>query len=341
MATLPQPIMDEQVDVERPVMFAPRRLTHANIFVGNLERSLDFYTNVCGLEDVGREPGIRAGFVSNGNTHHDVGCVEVSGQARVGRDGHVQVPKGRGKAPGMNHHGWEVGSEAELVAAFRRAKDTGLKVHRTVDHQISRSVYVFDPDGGLHEFYADEVTDWRRILKGGDLDLITGHWNPGEPEPSREPKYHAEPELRRVPSAVFHGQRIVHTVVIARNFPRMRKFFAEVAGLTTIYEAADGSFVCYAGKTGRYDLALFQCKPGQQFGLHHYSFEVESEADLDAGEAAWRRRGGTVEMSLDLKSKRSVFLRDPDGILVELCKPRTLDFAEIEAAPPERRLYVA
>lgn len=341
MATLPQPVMDEQVDVERPVMFGPRRLTHANIFVGNLERSLDFYINVCGLEDVGREPGIRAGFVSNGNTHHDVGCVEVAAHARVGRDGHVQVPKGRGREPGMNHYGWELANEVELVEAHRRARAVGLKIHRTVDHQISRSVYVFDPDGGLHEFYADETKDWRRILKGGDLDLITGHWNPGEPAPSAEPKYDASPKLRRVPNAVFHGQRIVHAVMIARNFPRMRRFFAEVAGLKQMYEAKDHSFVCYAGKAGRYDLALFQAKPGQRHGLHHYSFEVESEADLDAGEAALRRRGGTVELSLDLKSKRSVFVRDPDGILVELCRPRTVDFAEIEAAAPEQRLFVA
>src|SRR5579872_4615226 len=147
MSTTIEPVLDEQIDADRPVMFSPRRLAHANIFVGQLERSLDFYHDVCGLEMVGTEPGIRAGFLTNGNTHHDIGCVEVATTARIGRDGHVQVPKGRGRQPGMNHFGWEMECEADLVDAYRRARDAGLKIHRTVDHQISHSIYLFDPDG--------------------------------------------------------------------------------------------------------------------------------------------------------------------------------------------------
>ncbi len=38
------------------VRFAPRRLGHANLFVGELERSMRFYAEVCGLEEVRREP---------------------------------------------------------------------------------------------------------------------------------------------------------------------------------------------------------------------------------------------------------------------------------------------
>ena len=58
------------------VRFAPRRLAHANIFVGNLERSMSFYNKVCGIEEGRRETGIRAGFLSNGNTHHDIAAME-------------------------------------------------------------------------------------------------------------------------------------------------------------------------------------------------------------------------------------------------------------------------
>lgn len=33
---------------------------------------MDFYTRVCGFVEVyGRTPGLKAGFISNGNTHHD------------------------------------------------------------------------------------------------------------------------------------------------------------------------------------------------------------------------------------------------------------------------------
>jgi len=36
------------------VRFAPRRLGHANIFVGELERSMRFFNQVCGIEEVRR-----------------------------------------------------------------------------------------------------------------------------------------------------------------------------------------------------------------------------------------------------------------------------------------------
>ena len=60
---------------EPAVRFHPRRLGHANLFVSDLDRSMRFYSAVCGLEEVRREPAIRIGFLSNGNTHHDVGLV--------------------------------------------------------------------------------------------------------------------------------------------------------------------------------------------------------------------------------------------------------------------------
>ena len=59
------------------VCFRPRRLGHANLYVSELERSMAFYNQVVGLEEVVREPAIHAGFLSNGNTHHDIGMVEI------------------------------------------------------------------------------------------------------------------------------------------------------------------------------------------------------------------------------------------------------------------------
>ena len=53
--------------------FQPRRLAHVNLYVADLERSMDFYTRVIGIEEVYRTPLGGGGFVSNGNTHHDVG----------------------------------------------------------------------------------------------------------------------------------------------------------------------------------------------------------------------------------------------------------------------------
>ena len=48
--------------------FRPRRLGRANLFARHLERSVNFYSRVCGVQLVRREPGIEAAFHTNGNT---------------------------------------------------------------------------------------------------------------------------------------------------------------------------------------------------------------------------------------------------------------------------------
>ena len=79
---------------------------------------------------------IEAGFLSNGNTHHDIGCIQASLATRTGRDGHVQVTGERGSRPGLNHFGLEMANEADLVAAYQRARQAGLALHRK--HQRGR-----------------------------------------------------------------------------------------------------------------------------------------------------------------------------------------------------------
>jgi catechol 2,3-dioxygenase len=156
---------------EHAVRFHPRRLGHANLFVSDLDRSMRFYHAVCGLEEVRREPAIRIGFLSNGNTHHDVGLVQSSTARRVGRGGFV-MSRGDRRATGLNHLGFEMENEAELVEAYRRTTACGVEIDRTVDHLISRSVYLPDPEGNVLEFYADVTKDWRSIFCPEREDLV-------------------------------------------------------------------------------------------------------------------------------------------------------------------------
>ncbi len=317
------------------VRFAPRRLGHANVFVGELERSMRFFNRVCGIEEVYREPGIGAGFLSNGNTHHDIGAIQSGGGIRVGRDGHVQIPEGRGQHAGLNHLGWEMDNEAALVAAWRRAVDTGLEPHRTVDHQLSHSIYMFDTDGNLHEFYADMVEDWRTIFNPTRDDLITSGWKPGA-QPSTETRYWPQqPDLRVVNDAVFHPRRIARAALVAKDYPKLEAFFTNVAGLEPVFESPAGDFVLLRGSATRegWDLALFAPREGLEPGLHHSVFEVGDEQDLIAAERRARDAGMPVEMILDLPSKRSVFVRDPDGMRYEFRFARSAA-AGVDAGTP-------
>jgi catechol 2,3-dioxygenase len=322
--------------------FAPRRLGHANLFVGALDRSMRFYVDVCGIEEVRREPGIAAGFLSNGNTHHDVGLMQASGEVRLGRGGHVQVSSGRGHAAGLNHFGWEMDTEAALVAAWKRAKAANVEIHRLTDHQLSHSVYLFDPEGNLHEFYADSLKDWRSIFNPSRDDLISGDWNPEAAAPMQEPNWDPHPERRRVEDAVFHPVRISHAGLVVQDLERMRRFFTEVGGLEPVEGGeAEGIVLLRGFAAAGPSLALIAARDGAAPGLHHASYEVADEEELLASERAAREKGVEIELILDRPAKRSVFVRDPDRMLIEFFARRDGAREDLTRAPAALRPYLA
>jgi catechol 2,3-dioxygenase len=310
------PAMTTATATAEHVMMRPRRLGHANLFVGDLERSIAFYNKICGLELVRREPGIGAGFLSAGTTHHDVGLMQASGEQRVGLGGHVQVATGRGTRAGLNHFGWEMESEAELVAAYKRAVAAGFVDLRTANHQISHSVYMADPDGNHNEFYADALKDWRSIFNPHDESLVTGHWDPLSGPPSEDKNYATAPEIRRVDGAIFHPVRITHAIMVARDFDRMREFYQHVAGLKPIDEEA-GRFVTMRAAAGEFDLALVAGHGKLKPGLFLMSYQLTDEDDLGRCESALRAADIPIASVIDLPSKRGIVIPDPDGMSVE------------------------
>ena len=146
--------------------FRARRLGHANLFVTDVERSLDFYHRVVGIEEVYRKasptdlqgPAV-GGFLSNGNTHHDIAVFRHP------------------SAPALNHLAFELECEADLIEGYRAAADAGT-TFRVSDHHITRSLYTRDPDGNGIEIYSDSTKEWRKNprrrahcpLRGNSLD---------------------------------------------------------------------------------------------------------------------------------------------------------------------------
>jgi catechol 2,3-dioxygenase len=299
------------------VRFRPRRLGHVNLWVDDLERSVAFYESVCGLELVRRERELLIAFHSNGNTHHDLGIIEVSrGRDRYGRDGMLQIPKTRGLSPGLNHLGWEMETEAELVAAYRRALELGYPVQRTVDHLISHSVYLSDPDGNGHEFYADQMNDWRRIYNLEVEDEVTGAWDPLAGEPSHEPHYNLQPPIQRVERARLHPSHLSGVRFTTRRFDEMVAFFTRIAGLDAV-QRAQGSVreVRLAGATGRVDLRLAEAAPDEPTGLRTFRLQLAEPTDLAAAAASLRAAG--VEASVACGEPDELIVRDPDGFAIE------------------------
>jgi len=299
--------IQQEQESSQKVAFKPRRLGHVNLFVRDLDRSMDFYTNVFGIEMVRREIEIKAAFLSNGNTHHDVALIE-GGQ--------------RGKQPGLNHLGWELENEAELVEAHNRAVEAGIKIDLLADHQITYGVYFSDPEGNGQDLYADSMEDWRVVMRLDLDDLITSQWIPGEKTPSTQSKYLAKPEIRRVEGAVFHPVRTAQVAFTVRDMEEMVRYYEDVIGLHEIERAPNDSSVVLGGAIGERSLTLVQASEGEPTGLHHFSFEMANESELDQAEVEMKKKGIQAEKRIDNATRLSIFVRDPDNFLVEFYADR-------------------
>ncbi|HXP74487.1 MAG TPA: VOC family protein [Stellaceae bacterium] len=322
--------------------FRPRRLGHANLWVGNLKRFERFYNEVCGLTVEFWEPDLVATFLGTGNTPHDLGAIEVTGgKARYGRDGLLQIPEGIGATVGLGHIAWEMENEKELVDAIGAVKAAGIPFHMTVDHQVAHSIYMPDPDGNTVEYYCDTVKDWRSVVQG-EMALITGGWEPGETEPFTEGRYDVAPEIRVVASAPVHPRRVTHVVLTTRDVPRLVQFYETVGGLSRVHEGSDGSVTCLRGTHQGYPFSLAICAHdgAVQAGYHHISFELGSEAEVESSERRLKERKQGVEHRIDDHGKRSFFLRDPDGMRVEFYARRTSEIVDRSAAPPALRPFL-
>jgi catechol 2,3-dioxygenase len=128
-------------------------LGHLVLYVRDLERSLDFYTAVVGLREVGRLFRGRGVMLTGGATHHELMLLAV---------GDAPGPLS-GRRIGLYHSGWKVGDAPQaLVAAKQRAEDAGCVIDGMADHTITLSLYLRDPDGNEVELYVDNPqVDWR------------------------------------------------------------------------------------------------------------------------------------------------------------------------------------
>ena len=330
-ATLPWPA----------VRFSPRRLGHVNLYVGDLDRAFAFYHDVCGLELVFDEPGIYARFLSNGNSHHDLAIMQATGRELRGRDGHVQVTKERGAAPGLNHLAFEMDTEAHLVQAIRRGEEAGLVVHGYSDHQISRSVYLPAPDGVVLEIYVDRDRDWRSIYEGLQGELLTERWEPGREEPSDVPQYVEVLDHRPAEGALARPLRTARAGVVTADLPATIAFYEAVVGLRTIEaDLGEGRWAVLGGALGLPDLLVLERLGDEPVGFHHFGLELADLDELAATEARLHAAGQPVERTVAHAGKRGLVVRDPDGVAVELfatvpgaavrfadvCRPDTRDF---------------
>ena len=127
------------------------RLNHAVLYVRDLDRSVSFYKEAFGFEEVSRIRGAMSFLRAAGSdNHHDLGL------ARVGAD----APSPSRGSVGLYHLAWEVPDVEDLVDARVTLANLGALTGES-DHGATKSLYGKDPDGNEFEvMWSVPREDW-------------------------------------------------------------------------------------------------------------------------------------------------------------------------------------
>lgn len=312
-----------------PGIFRPRRIGHVNFWVNDYEGVANFYRDIVGVEEVYRRPAIKAIFMSNGNTYHDVAFMDLS------------TPGGAGKEPGLHHFSLELESEKHLVDGYKKCLEKGFNFDFTISADVTNSAYGSDPDGNRFEVYADITANWREERKG---EVSTGGRKVKLDEidnPKTEHLYPVDPEIRVNADAVMRPKRVSHAVLVAKNYPAMVRHYTEIAGLHVLAGGIDKNFVTLGGLLEEETLSIFRLTPGRKAGLHHFGMELPGRDALKDAKARMEKAGIKTVAEISHETRDSIYLRDPAGLLVQFYTNKTPDYAAWENLPDDLALYVA
>ena len=138
-------------------MIKIQKLGHVVLRVRDIERSVRFYRDVLGLQEVARYQKAMVFFSIDGTNHHDLAIMGVG-------------PKAASPSPndtGMYHIALKIGDDIEdLKKAKAWLEQHEVTITGTADHEVSKSLYITDPDGIEIELYVDSDPNiWKKNRK--------------------------------------------------------------------------------------------------------------------------------------------------------------------------------
>jgi len=140
-----------------------KALGHVVLQVSNMDRSIAFYGDLLGLPICAHD-GENITFFSLGN-HHDFAIAAIGDDAEPANS----------RATGLAHVAFNIGTDmAELLEAKSRLDDADIDC-TPIDHEVTKSLYLQDPDGNTVELYIDASDVWKadpqRVAQSSPLEL--------------------------------------------------------------------------------------------------------------------------------------------------------------------------
>ena len=145
------------------VVPAQTRIGHVHLKVTDLDRSVEFYSDLLGFE-VTMKYGKQAAFLSAGGYHHHIGL--NTWHSRGGQPAPAN-------AAGLYHAAILYPTRKDLAAIFKRLIEAKYPLTGASDHGVSEAIYLNDPDGNGLELYWDKPRDQWPSTEEGGIDMYT------------------------------------------------------------------------------------------------------------------------------------------------------------------------
>ena len=136
---------------------------HVHLKVSDLDRAIQFYTEVLGFELTTRM-GRQAVFLSAGGYHHHIGL-----NTWESRGGNPPPPH----ATGLFHFAILLPSRVALAQTLQRLLDHNWPIDGAANHGVSEAIYLRDPDQNGIELYRDRPREEWPKNDNGELVMFT------------------------------------------------------------------------------------------------------------------------------------------------------------------------
>jgi glyoxalase family protein len=305
------------MDLEHPI----QGIHHITLVAGSASRTARFYTQVLGMQFVKKT----VNFDRPDMYHFYFGDGTGTPGTLVTFFEWPDAPPGRMGIGSVHHLALTVDSMDALLKWKTWLQHHHMLVAGPFDHQAYRSLVFTDPDGVIVEI-ATGGPGWKKLREGNEfLPHASGLAAETWPEPVTE----VSEDMRL---GLLH-----HIAALTSNIERANEFYEDLLCIPRLHATVDPDShtaprwywsTQEGSEAGRPGTMIIYTQPESadtpirgQVGhgmTHHFAFEVRNDEALQFWRERLLERGLDVTEILDRKYFHSIYLHDPDDILIEI-----------------------